>query len=308
MNITIVGMGAMGSVYAALFTEDGHTVFGVDDWREHCSAINSNGLRVEGASGSRTLRNITVSENINDFPRSDLYIIATKASGVGKAAELISTVADKDSTIITIQNGLGSGERIEKFVSTKNLLLGVAEGFGASVISPGHIHHNSMKLIRIGELNGGISTRLLKIEELWRKAGFKVKAFEDITQLIWEKFICNVTFSAPCTVFKKTIGELMDNPLLWEIALGGTLEAYSIAIEKNINLSFDDPVKYVTNFGLNMPDAKPSMLLDHISNRKSEIDAINGMIPIMGRELGINTPYSDTLVACVKSAEEEFRG
>ena len=60
MNITIVGMGAMGSVYAALFIEDGHSVFGVDDWKEHRSAINSNGLRVEGASGSRTLRNIVL--------------------------------------------------------------------------------------------------------------------------------------------------------------------------------------------------------------------------------------------------------
>ena len=306
MNITIVGMGAMGSVYAALFLENGHTVSGVDDWKEHVAAIKSKGLRVEGASGSRTLKNIFVSENIDDLPKSDLFIIATKASGVGKAAKLISTVADESSIIITIQNGLGAGERIAKFISTKNLLLGVAEGFGASVISPGHIHHNSMKLIRIGELDGGISSRLLKIEKIWQDAGFEVKAFEDITQLIWEKFICNVTFSAPCTVFKKTIGELMDNPLLWKIALGGALEAYTIAIEKNIKLSFDDPIKYVTSFGLNMPSAKPSMLLDHISNRKSEIDAINGMIPVMGRELGINTPYSDTLVACVKNSEEEF--
>ena len=158
----------------------------------------------------------------------------------------------------------------------------------------------------IRDSDGGISSRLLKIEKIWQDAGFEVKAFEDITQLIWEKFICNVTFSAPCTVFKKTIGELMDNPFLWKIALGGALEAYTIAIEKNINLSFDDPIKYVTSFGLNMPSAKPSMLLDHMSNRKSEIDAINGMIPAMGRELGINTPYSDTLVACVKNAEEEF--
>ena len=306
MNITIVGMGAMGSVYAALFLENGHTVSGVDDWKEHVAAIKSKGLRVEGASGSRTLKNISVSENIDDLPKSDLFIIATKASGVSEAAKLISTVADESSIIITIQNGLGAGERIAKSISTKNLLLGVAEGFGASVISPGHIHHNSMKLIRIGELNGGISSRLLKIEKIWQDAGFEVKAFEDITQLIWEKFICNVTFSAPCTVFKKTIGELMDNPFLWKIALGGALEAYTIAIEKNINLSFDDPIKYVTSFGLNMPSAKPSMLLDHISNRKSEIDAINGMIPVMGRELGINTPYSDTLVACVKNAEEEF--
>jgi 2-dehydropantoate 2-reductase len=98
----------------------------------------------------------------------------------------------------------------------------------------------------------------------------------------------------------------MGDTSLWDIAIGGTIEAYSIAIEKKVNLSFKDPIKYVTNFGLNMPNAKPSMLLDHISKRRSEIGAINGMIPILGRELGILTPYSDTIVACVKYLEEKF--
>ena len=151
-----------------------------------------------------------------------------------------------------------------------------------------------------------ITDRLLLLEKIWLQAGFKVKAFEDITQLIWEKFICNVTFSAPCTVFNKTIGELMSDPALWEIALGGTKEAYRIAKEKQINLSFDDPVAYVTKFGSNMLNARPSMLLDHMNFRPSEVNAINEMVSIMGKELNILTPYSDTLVATVKCREASF--
>jgi len=296
----------MGSIYATLFLEAGHEVWGIDDWKEHIEAIKSNGLTLEGASGSRTNHNLNVTTEISDVGNSDIYIIATKASGVAKAAKWISSVASSNSQIITIQNGLGAGERISKHMPIDQLILGVAEGFGASIIKPGHAHHNSMKLIRIGELNGGITDRLLLLEKIWLQAGFKVKAFEDITQLIWEKFICNVTFSAPCTVFNKTIGELMRDPALWEIALGGTKEAYRIAKEKQINLSFDDPVAYVTEFGSNMLNARPSMLLDHMNFRPSEVNAINEMVSIMGKELNILTPYSDTLVATVKCREASF--
>jgi 2-dehydropantoate 2-reductase len=163
-----------------------------------------------------------------------------------------------------------------------------------------------MKLIRLGEMNGGLTERLAEVEQVWQRAGFNAKAFEDINQLIWEKFLCNVTFSAPCTVFNCTVGELMANPAWWEIATGCTREAYACGAAKQINFSFDDPVAYVTAFGANMPDARPSMLLDHMAQRISEIDAINGMVPVLGRELGISTPYNDTLCAVVRRQEEAF--
>eukprot|EP01036_Dinobryon_divergens_P002222 gene2222-2926_t len=51
-----------------------------------------------------------------------------------------------------------------------------------------------------------------------------------------------------------------------------------------------------------MPLARPSMLLDHQARRVSEIDAINGMVPLLGRELGIPTPYNDTMTAVGRSA------
>ena len=103
----------------------------------------------------------------------------------------------EDSLILTIQNGLGAGERIAKFIDTKNVLLGVAEGFGASMKGPGHAHHNAMRQIRIGEMNGGMSERLQTLETVWKEAGFNANSFDDIHQLIWEKYICTVFLSAP---------------------------------------------------------------------------------------------------------------
>ena len=247
----------------------------VDPWQAHVKAINTNELRVEGASGNRTITGITATIDVAKVGLCDLCIIATKASQVGAAASEATCITGPDTLVLTIQNGLGAGDRIAEHMATKNVLLGVADGFGASMKAPGHAHHNAMKLIRIVELNGGLSDRLKTLEAQLMSAGFHAKAFADITQLIWEKFLCNVTFSAPCTAFDQTVGQLM---------------------------------AYVTGFGASMPNARPSMLLDHMAKRVSELDAINGMVPIMGRQDGFDTPYNDTLVAVLKSRKATFSG
>ncbi|MDG1457694.1 MAG: 2-dehydropantoate 2-reductase [Pseudoprimorskyibacter sp.] len=306
MKILVMGVGAMGSVYAALLADAGHEVWAVDTWADQIAAINSKGLRLEGASGDRTVTSIHATTNIAKVGRCDLCLIATKASGVGPAAQAAAPVIGPDALVLTIQNGLGSGERIMQYIAPQNVMLGVADGFGASIKVPGRAHHNAMKLIRIGELNGGITPRLKNIEQIWQKAGFDARAFENIDQLIWEKFLCNVTFSAPCTVFNETVGTLMKTPDHWAIALGAMQEAHSIARVKDIHLGFDDPVAYVTKFGSGMPDARPSMLLDHIAGRKSELDAINGIVPVIGRQVGIPTPFNDTLTAVLRQREGSF--
>lgn len=306
MKIAVVGVGAMGSIYAALLADAGHEVWAIDRWLEHLDAIRSQGLRVEGASGDRTVKTLQVARDPAAAGRCDLYIISTKASDVGVAARSIAPLCGPESLVVTIQNGLGSGERIAEHMATDRVLLGVAEGFGASVKGPGHVHHNAMNLIRLGEIGGGVSPRLEALTETWRGAGFQAHTYSDIDQLIWEKFLCNVTFSAPCTVFDCTIGELMNDPERWGVALGCTLEAYKVGQNKEINFSFEDPVAYVTAFGGSMPNARPSMLLDHMARQPSEIDAINGMVPVLGRELNLNTPYNEVLTAVIRSREAAF--
>jgi len=306
MKIAIFGVGAMGSVYAGLMAEAGHEVWAVDIWQEHVDAIEQSGLRVEGASGDRVVPGIHATTNAEDVGDCDLYVLATKASGVGPAAKKIAPLMGPESMVITIQNGLGAGERIAEFMDTDRVLLGVADGFGASMKGPGHVHHSAMNLIRVGEMNGGMSDRLQRITDVWQQAGFNAKAFADIDQLIWGKYICNAAFSGPCTVFDRTLGELMADPASWSIAQGCALEVFALGQAKNIDFTFDDPLEYVTAFGRKMPDARPSMLLDHHAKRPSEIDAINGMAVELGRQLGIATPYNEVLSAVIRQREADF--
>ena len=306
-KIAIIGTGAMGSVYAVHMAEAGHEVWAIDGWPEHVSAIQQNGLRLEGISGDRTLTSIRATSTLAEADACDLYIIATKASGVGDAARQVGQVMKPDSLVLTIQNGLGAGERIAAHMPVDNVLLGVADGFGASLRGPGHAHHNAMKLIRLGEMSGGMTDRLSKLETLWQGAGFNARAFADITQLIWEKFICNVTLSAPCTTFDCNVGELMNNEAAWQIALACAFEAYQCGLAEGVAFSFNDPVAYVTDFASLMPHASPSLRLDHMARRPSEIDAINGMVPVIGARHGIATPHNQTLSAIVRAREAAFQ-
>ena len=308
MKIGVIGTGAMGSVYAGLLADAGNEVWAVDIWQEHLDAIREHGLRVEGASGDRVVRTIQTASDAADVGPCDLIIIATKATGVGSAAQSILPILRENTLVFTIQNGLGAAERICQHMPPDNVLLGVAGGFGASIKAPGHAQHNGMELIRIGEMGGGLTARVEHVAQLWRDAGFNVKAYADINQLIWEKFICNVTLSAPCTVFNCTVGELMADPHAWPIAIGCGLEAYHAGVAKGVNFSFDDAEAYITAFAQKLVHARPSMLLDHMARRRSEIDSINGMVPVVAAEVGTNAPYNEVVTAIVRSRETEFQG
>lgn len=305
-KIAIIGTGAMGSVYAGMMAESGLEVWAIDSWDEHITAMRAHGLRLAGASGDRVITQINAVSSLNQAPQCDLYVIATKADGVAEAAAAVAQHMRPDALILTIQNGLGAGERIAQHMPVDNVLLGVAEGFGASIKKAGHAHHNNMRQIRIGELNGGKTSRLDALVSLWQNAGFNANGFADIHQLIWEKFICNVFLSAPCTVFDCPIGGILDTEEYREIALGCMREAYHAGLAKKVHFSFDNPDHYALAFASSMPEASPSMRLDHLARRRSEIDAINGMVPVVSRAAGLSAPYNQTLTALVKKAEAEF--
>ena len=305
MKIAIIGCGAMGSVYAALLADSGNDVWAIDTWEEHISAIKSNGLRVEGASGDRTVL-INATTNARDAGECDLIIVATKASGVAAAAVAAKSIAGPNSIILTIQNGLGAAERIAESIDTNQVMIGVVGGFGASMKAPGHAHHNGMQLVRIGEMIGGVSDRLEKVVSAWDKAGFTAKGYPDIHQMIWEKFICNVTYSGPCALMNATIGQVQANSDSWSVALSCAREADAVARAKKINLGFDDVESYVRDFGANMPDARPSMLLDHMAQRPSEIDGINGAVPVEAAKIGMSAPINALVSGLIRGREANF--
>ena len=306
MKIGIVGTGAMGSVYAALLGKAGHEVWAVDVWQEHLDAIERDGLRVSGASGDYVVDGIGVGGTPTDVGPCDLWIVATKAAEVEEVARAVAPLLRPDDVVMPFQNGLGAGERVARHLPEGHIVIGIAEGFGSSIPSPGAVHHNGMRLIRIGDMRGGLTERAKRLEQVWQDAGFNVRAFADIDRMIWEKFLCNVTLSAPTAAFDLTVGELMADPESWAVALGCMLEAYRLGTATGVTFSFDDPVRYVTDFSETIPDASPSMRLYHLALRRSEIDVINGQVVVGSRELGLHAPYNETLCAVVRARESRF--
>lgn len=306
MKIAIIGVGAMGSIYAGLLADKGkHDVWAVDTWTDHVEAINTKGLRVEGASGDRTVR-MHATTDPADVRDADLVIIATKDDGVAGAAKSALAIAKKDAPILTIQNGLGSADKVAAIVGSKRIMMGVVGGFGASMKGPGHAHHNGMEFLRLGEMDGGMTPRLETVKQAWEAGGFKVLTFDDIHKMVWEKLICNCTYSGPCALTGLTVGQIQASPSAWSIAAACATEAYMVACARGIKLDFDDPVRYVRDFGQKIPGARPSMLLDHMAGRPAEVDNINGAIPREGAKVGIATPVNSTVVALLKAKESGF--
>jgi len=311
MKIAIVGTGAMGSVYAALFASAGNEVWAIDSWREHVEAMCSKGLRLEGASGDRTVK-VNATTDAREAGACDLVVLATKAMQVADAASSIreSSLLKEDTPVLSIQNGLGGPDTAASILGRECVMVGVVGGFGASMRAPGHAHHNGMELVRLGEYGGmsggGITLRLKKVEEAWRSAGFRVKVFDDIDQLVWEKLICNCAYSGPCGVMERTIGEVMGDPELSRISAACATEAFVVSQKKKIRLGFDDPVAYVREFGSKIPNARPSVLLDLLLKKKSEIDVINGSIPRVAKDVGLTAPVNETITALVKAKERKL--
>ena len=308
MKIAVIGTGAMGSIYAARFSRAGHEVVAIDIWQDHVNYINRNGLFIDGPDGQIIAKNIKASTKFSDLKGCHFYIIATKAMKLEESIKSLKDWINLNSPIITIQNGLGAGDIILRHMPENNIILGVAEGFGASLQRPGHVTHTANKQIRLGSISKISSEKELQnIVDTWRSGGLKTEIYKNIEQLIWEKLLCNVTLSGPCSIFGCNVNELFNNREYWNFALNCMQEAYSVGLSMGVPFSFEDPVAYVSGFAKRVGSAKPSMLQDYENKKKTEIDFINGAIPPLGAKSKIPTPFNDHVCRIIREAEREIK-
>jgi len=205
-KVCIVGCGAMGSVYAGLMAAAGHEVHAVTPWQEHVDAINARGLRVSGYSGDRVARLASAAVDPGAVGPCDLVIIATKAFDVEAAARSVAPLLRADTVVQTIQNGVGSPERVARYVDPAQLAVGVVGGYGASIPEWGHVHHNGLAVTWFGAYAGLPRERLEASADVWRSSGFDVALHDDVSSMVWKKVIMNVAYSGTSGLTELTIG------------------------------------------------------------------------------------------------------
>ena len=148
MKIAVIGCGAMGSIYAAKLAAAGNDVIAIDSDEASMAQVAQHGLRVAGPDSDRVvpLRASTVAPT----ETMDLIVLAVKAADVILGAQQALPMMGDTTAVLTIQNGLGSAETVAGIVGDERLAVGIASGFGASRVAPGHVHHNAMRAMRFG--------------------------------------------------------------------------------------------------------------------------------------------------------------
>lgn len=304
MKIAVIGCGAMGSIYAARLAAAGNDVLAVDRDERSIEQMDRDGLRVSGPGYDRVVP-LRASTTAPDEPM-DLIVLAVKAADVSVSAQQALSMLGAATPVLTIQNGLGSAETVASIVGAERVAVGIASGFGASRVAPGHVHHNAMRAMRFGAYSSLPHTAVDAIARAWTDAGFDAAAVSDIAAMQWEKLICNAAYSAPCALTGMTVGQVMDDPEMGPVSQAAATEAWTVARASGIAVAPTDPVAHVRAFGAQMPDAKPSALLDHEARRISEIDVINGAVPRQGARVGVAAPVNATLTALIKSIERRW--
>jgi len=304
MKIAVIGCGAMGSIYAAKLAAAGNEVLVVDRHQGSIDHITRHGVRVTGPGPDQVVR--VRAGTAAPAEVMDLIVLAVKAADVEAAARQALPMLGAATPVLTIQNGLGSAETVAGVVGDQRVAVGIASGFGAARVAPGHVHHNAMRAMRFGAYSSLPHAAVESIARAWADAGFDAAAVTDIAAMQWEKLMCNVAYSAPCALTGLTVGQVMDDPEMGPVSRAAATEAWTVARASGIAIAVADASAHVRAFGAQMPDAKPSALLDHEARRVSEIDVINGAVPRQGARVGVAAPVNATLTAVVSAIERQW--
>jgi len=304
MKVAVIGCGAMGSIYAAKFAAAGHDVLAIDRHQASVEQIARHGLRVTGPTSDQVVPMRAISTAPAEV--MDLVVLAVKAADVKTGTQQALPMLGADTPVLTVQNGLGSAETVAGVVGDQRVAVGIASGFGAARVAPGHVHHNAMRAMRFGAYSSLPHATVESIARAWADAGFDAAAVTDITAMQWEKLICNVAYSAPCALTGLTVGQVMDDPEMGPVSRTAATEAWTVARASGIAIAVADASAHVRAFGAQLPGAKPSALLDHEARRVSEIDVINGAVPRQGARVGVAAPVNATLTAVVSAIERQW--
>lgn len=153
MKITVVGAGAMGSLFGGLLAEQGHDVTLVDVSTAHLQAIQSQGLRLHNDRGERNIRALRACRPEQAEGQPDLVLVFTKTLHTASALAGVARLIGPQTYVLSLQNGLGNVEVIGQHVSAERILIGVTT-WPADLVGPGHVHSHGQGVVRLMSADG----------------------------------------------------------------------------------------------------------------------------------------------------------
>ncbi|MFD1561214.1 ketopantoate reductase family protein [Paraburkholderia silviterrae] len=308
MKIAILGAGAMGSLFGGLLAEAGHDVTLVDIDDAHLDAIRRDGLSLVTDAGERVVRNLRACRPEQAAHAPELLIVFTKTMHTEAALAASRALLGAQTAVLSLQNGLGNVERLERSVPRARIMVGMTT-WPADKPGPGRVDSHGAGAIRMMSAAGdtsadsAASASLARIVNALNAAGLQCTADPDVWSAIWEKVAFNAALNSLCAVTQCTVGELSNVPDGETLALKIVAEVAGVARAHGVAVDESHIGETVLHALAHHRAHRPSMLQDVLAGRKTEIESINGAVVAAARAVPIAAPCTETLLHLVRLVE-----
>jgi len=297
MNIVVMGAGAIGSLFGALLSKNNNVM--LIGRKPHVSAIKKSGLAIEGKTQLNVKINAETSvDNISFLP--DLLIITVKSYDTESAILQAKKIIKKDTTVLSLQNGLDNIDKIKKYLNSDKIIAGVTTN-GAFFSKPGIIKHTGKGTTILGELNGHKTKRINNVINSFNTVGFETFTSENILKEIWIKAIVNSSINPLTALFNCKNGYLLENPILEKFLEMICEESTCIANTYGIEVTNLSMIKKTKDVIKDTYENHSSMLQSILQNKKTEINSINGKLVEIGKKHDMTPLMNEILTYSMKS-------
>ena len=297
-TVSIIGAGALGGAYASIFHE-------MDN---QCVSFIASGnrferLRKEGLIVNGKLYNIPVFRPEDLLPPSDLIIVAVKHNQLNDAIHEMKIRVGRETTIISIMNGIESEIKIGAAYGMEKVLYTVSVGIDG-LREGNRVNFKKRGKIFFGEArNPFISDRVKRVHDFFDRAGIISETPPDMIRILWWKFMINVGINQASAVLRAPYSVFQTSQEARDLMESAMQEVIMLAEKEGVQLSKEDIKNWETVLsGLN-PEGKTSMLQDVEAGRKTEVEMFAGKVIELGTRHNVPTPVNQKLFDMIKEIE-----
>jgi len=305
MRVGVIGSGALGLYYGALLQRSGHDVHFL--LRRDYQAISRTGLRVTSPHGDFHLAEVNGYQDSQEIGPVDLVLVGLKAYANDQLADLTRPLVAAETTILTLQNGLGNEDLLAAAFGAEHVVGGVAF-LCCNRGEPGTVHHLDQGSIRIAEFAKGLSPRVERLAGLFKQAGVPCEACADLTRIRWEKLVWNIPFNGLCALTGLPTDRLLACPETQQLIAEMMQEVVTAANRQGLSAPIEAAgfIERLLQLTAGMGAYRPSMMIDRQQSSPLELAAIYA-IPLQ-RAASTATPMSRVamLHALLQATEPAF--
>ena len=288
VKVLIMGSGGVGGYYGALLHRAGHDVIFVARG-DHLEAIQRNGLRVESAgAGDFTIRPVAT-DRPDSSHAADLELYCVKGYDNNEAIPLLSPAVAAHTSILTLQNGIGSGDVLSEAFGIEKILLG-ATYIDAAKTDPGVvIETGRAREIVFGQEHGAHGAQATLALDILMSAGIDVDLTSTIMSVLWSKLLYICALSGMMCITRATFPEILANPGTERMTWAVMREVEAVAEAKGIVLTQDVVEQTMERLRLVDSNGISSMYVDLQRGGRLEVEVLNGAVSCFGKEFSIAT-------------------